>query len=185
MGSLHYGITLGTNIKMGWYGFLHDDGGLVATPWTVAHHGDFPDKNTRWVAISFSKGSSQPRDPTHIFCLAAGFFMSAPPGKSRFLYIDPLIHPLFHTSNHPPFQPFIHLSTYLQPTYPFIHLPTHPTIQPSTNLSTHPPFDSPIIFSSTQQEVNYLLSGERGTHKQLLWLGTVQRDPGVVCSVPD
>jgi len=37
-----------------------------------------------WVAISFSKGSSQPRDPTRvsgISCIA--FFTAEPPGKSH------------------------------------------------------------------------------------------------------
>ena len=38
-----------------------------------------------WVAISSSKGSSQPRDWTHVSCsswIADGFFTAEPPGKS-------------------------------------------------------------------------------------------------------
>ena len=34
-----------------------------------------------WVAISFSRGSSQPRDWTHVSCLASGFFTTEPHGK--------------------------------------------------------------------------------------------------------
>ena len=34
-----------------------------------------------WVAISFSRGSSQPRDQTHVSCTVGGFFTSVPPGK--------------------------------------------------------------------------------------------------------
>ena len=34
-----------------------------------------------WVAISFSEGSSQPRDWTHVFYLADKFFTTEPPGK--------------------------------------------------------------------------------------------------------
>ena len=37
-----------------------------------------------WVAISFSRGSSQPRDRSHISrvsCTAGGFFTAEPPGK--------------------------------------------------------------------------------------------------------
>ena len=34
-----------------------------------------------WVAISFSRGSSQPRDPTQVSCIAGGFFTTEPPGK--------------------------------------------------------------------------------------------------------
>ena len=40
-----------------------------------------------WVAISFSRGSSQPRDQTHvscISCLAGGFFTTVPPGKPTY-----------------------------------------------------------------------------------------------------
>ena len=34
-----------------------------------------------WAAISFSRGSSWPRDGTHTFCLTGGFFTTEPPGK--------------------------------------------------------------------------------------------------------
>ena len=34
-----------------------------------------------WLAISFSRGPSQPRDCTHISCIASGFFTTEPPGK--------------------------------------------------------------------------------------------------------
>ena len=47
------------------------------------------------VAISFSRGSSQPRDGTCLSCLAGGFFTTEPPGKVSgtllyFQYILPL-----------------------------------------------------------------------------------------------
>ena len=35
-----------------------------------------------WAAISFSRGSSQPRDWTHYPVLADEFFTADPPGKS-------------------------------------------------------------------------------------------------------
>ena len=34
-----------------------------------------------WVAISFSRGSSQPMAQTYFSCLAGGFFPTEPPGK--------------------------------------------------------------------------------------------------------
>ena len=34
-----------------------------------------------WVAISFFKGSSQPRDQTCVSCIAGGFFIAEPLGK--------------------------------------------------------------------------------------------------------
>ena len=44
---------------------------LFATPWTVAYHGSsvhgiFQARVLEWVAISFSRGSSQPRDRTWV-----------------------------------------------------------------------------------------------------------------------
>ena len=44
-----------------------------------------------WVALPFSRGSSQPNDRTHVSygsCLADGFLTSEPPGKLSVLYID-------------------------------------------------------------------------------------------------
>ena len=38
----------------------------------------------KWVTISFSRRFSQPRDQTHISCLAGGFFTTEPPGKPQF-----------------------------------------------------------------------------------------------------
>ena len=34
------------------------------------------------VAVSFSRGSSRPKDLTQVSCLAGGFFITEPPGKS-------------------------------------------------------------------------------------------------------
>ena len=36
-----------------------------------------------WVAISFSRRSSKPRDQTHVSCLAGGFFTLVPLGKPQ------------------------------------------------------------------------------------------------------
>ena len=37
-------------------------------------HGIFQARILEWVAIPFSRGSSQPRDQTHISCIAGRFF---------------------------------------------------------------------------------------------------------------
>jgi len=59
---------------------------LFANPWTLcsppahsAHqnssvHGILQARILEWVAIPFSRGSSQPRDQTQVSCLAGGFF---------------------------------------------------------------------------------------------------------------
>ena len=46
---------------------------LSATPWTVVH-GILQARILEWVAFTFSRGSSQPRDPTGVSCIAVRFF---------------------------------------------------------------------------------------------------------------
>ena len=51
---------------------------LFATPWTVAPQaplsmGILQARILEWVAISSSRGSSQPRDRTQVSCIAGGF----------------------------------------------------------------------------------------------------------------
>ena len=58
---------------------------LFATPWTVARqvpvHGILQARILEWVAIFFSRGSSQPRDWIWVSCLAGRFFTTEPLGK--------------------------------------------------------------------------------------------------------
>ena len=44
-------------------------------------HGTFPARILEWVAISFSRGSSRPRDQTQVSCLAGRVFTTEPPSK--------------------------------------------------------------------------------------------------------
>jgi len=46
-------------------------------------HGIFQARILEWVAISSSRGSSQPRDRTHVSCIAGRFFTAEPPRKPR------------------------------------------------------------------------------------------------------
>ena len=83
-------------------------GGLVAnscptlaTPCTVASpvfsvHGVFQARILEWVAISFSRGSSRPRDRTLIFCVVDRFFTAEAPGKPINIYT----HTHTHTHTH-------------------------------------------------------------------------------------
>ena len=41
----------------------------------------FPKQMLEWVAISFFRGSSQPKDWAHVFCTAGVFFSVGPPEK--------------------------------------------------------------------------------------------------------
>ena len=51
-------------------------------------HGISQVKILEWAAISFSRGSSQPRDQNHVSCLAGRFFATEPPGKLWFEVLD-------------------------------------------------------------------------------------------------
>ena len=54
----------------------------------VIVHGIFQARILEWVAISYSRGSSQPRDGTPVSCVSCirgGFFTTGPPGKSQTL----------------------------------------------------------------------------------------------------
>ena len=44
-------------------------------------HGISQARILEWVAIFFSRGSSQPRDRTRVSCIAGRFFTAKPPGK--------------------------------------------------------------------------------------------------------
>ena len=46
----------------------------LRNPMDYTVHGIFQARILEWVAIPFSRGSSQPRDQTQVFCIAARFF---------------------------------------------------------------------------------------------------------------
>ena len=63
---------------------------LFVTPWTVARQAPLSIKILEWVAVSFSRGSSRPRDGTWVSRTAGGFFTTEPPGKPQSLCVYPL-----------------------------------------------------------------------------------------------
>ena len=61
----------------------------LETPWTVARL-LFPWMQARkleWVATSFSRESSWPKNQTEVSCVAGGFFTTEPPGKYYQIYM--------------------------------------------------------------------------------------------------
>ena len=54
-------------------------------PVSLLCHGISQTGTLERVAISFSRGSSQPRDPTQVSCIAGGFFTTEPPEKLEVL----------------------------------------------------------------------------------------------------
>ena len=57
-----------------WKSFSHVQ--LFVTPWTVTVHGILLARILEWVAIPFSRGSSQPRDWAQVSRVTCGFFTS-------------------------------------------------------------------------------------------------------------
>ena len=51
-------------------------------------HGVFQPRILEWVAISFSRGSYQPRDRTLIACVVDRLFITEPPGKPMYTRLD-------------------------------------------------------------------------------------------------
>ena len=54
---------------------------MDCTPPSSSVHGLSQARILEWVATSFCRRSAWPRDHTHVFCIAGGFFTTEPPGK--------------------------------------------------------------------------------------------------------
>ena len=54
---------------------------MDCSPPGPSDHGIFQARILEWVAISFSRGSSQPRNQTCVSCIGSKFFTAEPPGK--------------------------------------------------------------------------------------------------------
>ena len=48
-------------------------------------HGIFQQRILKWVIMTSSRGSFQPRDQTCVSCIASGFFTTEPLGKPKLL----------------------------------------------------------------------------------------------------
>ena len=55
---------------------------LFATPWTMQSRILQP-RILEWVAVAFSRGSSQPRNQTQVSRVVDGFFTTEPPGRPK------------------------------------------------------------------------------------------------------
>ena len=58
-------------------------------PYQLSHHGS--PRILEWVAYSFSRGSSQPRNQTKVSCIAGGFFTSWATREAQYLFIKQLL----------------------------------------------------------------------------------------------
>ena len=75
---------------------------LFVTPWTVALQA----RILECIAISSSRRSSQPKAPTHVYCVTCGFFTTEPPvGRGASLISCEENH---RTEIKPPLLPLVH-----------------------------------------------------------------------------
>ena len=56
---------------------------MDCSPLDSSVHGIFQARTMEWVAISFHRESSSPRNQTYISCITGGFFTAEPPGKPQ------------------------------------------------------------------------------------------------------
>ena len=56
---------------------------MDCSPPGASVHGISQARILEWVAISFSRGSSPPRDQTQVSCIAGTVFTAEPPGKPK------------------------------------------------------------------------------------------------------
>ena len=90
---------------------------LVRSPPGSSVHGILQAGIQEWAAISFSRGSSQPRDQTQVSCIAGRFFTTEPPRKPKleqrlWNWVEE-IHQILHRQYHWEFFS-IHLDTGFQ-----------------------------------------------------------------------
>ena len=57
----------------------------LCSPMDYTVHGILQARILKWVTVSFSRGSSQPKEQTQVSHIAAGFFTAESPGKPLLL----------------------------------------------------------------------------------------------------
>ena len=73
-------------------------------------HGIFQARILEWVAISFSRGPSWPRDRTRVSCISCigrRFFTTAPPGKPQYIHRS-----MHENAHHPAVSTWVKLETF-------------------------------------------------------------------------
>ena len=71
---------------------------MNCSPLAFSVHGILRVRILEWVAISFSRGSSRPKDQTRISCIAGIFFTTEPPGIPQiFLIINLVVSQICNT----------------------------------------------------------------------------------------
>ena len=102
----------------------------------------------KWVASSFSSGSSWPRDQTRVSCIAGGFFTTEPPGKPHSLISSvQFSHSVVSNSLRP--HELQHARPPCLSPIPRVHSDSHPSSQ-----WCHPAISSSVVpFSSCPQSL--------------------------------
>ena len=111
-------------------------------------------RTLEWVAISFSRGSSQPRDRTQVSCTAGGFFTTELPGKPTYRSKSPNKRKMKYLMRHSSFQKEGHSlitsrATETDEGSAHSNLISNPTLEPLLWNSPHPPGLGPTVFEGT------------------------------------
>ena len=78
--------SLGQNTGVGSLSLLQNESeicSVVSDSLQPYVHGILQARILEWVAFPFSRGSSQPRDRTQVYCIAGGFFTTWATGKAQ------------------------------------------------------------------------------------------------------
>ena len=107
---------------------------MACSPPGSSVHGIFLARKLVWVAMPSSRILSQPRDQTHVSCIAGGFFTTEPPGilalfpvlHNISLQLIYFIHSLYHLIPYPYLVPPSPLSPVVTTTIAYsLHLSLH------------------------------------------------------------
>ena len=82
---------------------------MACSPPVSSVHGISQARILEWIAVSFSRESSWPRDQTHVFCTLKGFFTTEPPGEALILMLWSLYAYTFSVNEFMNKSKFIHL----------------------------------------------------------------------------
>ena len=82
---------------------------LFVTPWTKKIDGLLQARVLEWVAVSFSRGSSQLRDRAQVSCIAGDFLPAELPGKPRTMFTPAQTHMYTHKYPYDTCRSYVHV----------------------------------------------------------------------------
>ena len=138
---------------------LSHKGSSNCSPPGSSIHGIFLARLLEWVAISLVRGSSRPKDRTHISCVGSRFFTTEPPGK-------PLLFSLYSPPSEEQSAPDESLNSHLSRSLSFVPQTLRLLVVPQDLYPTGPAI--PCLSSNpslqAQQGVRRIISDRMGPY---------------------